>query len=866
MSKFYTNAHLLGNNIYVVGYENGRRFTDRVRYAPHMFVATDKFRGKSEFTSLKGRPVKRIDFENIFECREHIKKFRDVHGYDIFGLTNHLYVYLNEAYPGTVEYDASLITVANIDIEVAADEGFPDIGEAAKPITAICIKCRDHVYVIGCGDFENDRDDVTYIKSETEHHLLLDFLNLWEELNVDVVTGWNVENFDIPYIINRLINLFDQETALRLSPHRKIDFKYQNEQEAEQRAVSAWQERGQSRGLRRATEILGVNILDYLALYRKFTYTQQESYSLDNICSVELGEKKLDYSEYDGLMSLYKNDYQKFIEYNIKDVELVDRLDKKLGLLELAYAIAYDGKVNMQDAFTSVRMWDIIIHNYLYERKIVVPLLEVEEKERQVEGAYVKDPQTGMHKWVVSFDLNSLYPHLIMQYNIGPDTFVGMDSYKIPKEIIHPYSGIHIDRMLEGYLDENKELKEWLKTNNLAMAGSGALYTKDFRGFLPKLMEKMYNDRVVYKKQMLEVRQKQEDTGEDLSAEIAKLDNMQMAKKIQLNSAYGALGNQYFRWFDIRYAESITLSGQLSIRWAEKHVNDWMNKTLGTEGEDYVIACDTDSMYITLDRLVDKTFEGKTPTTDNIIDWMDRAAEKIIEPYIDKVYNKLATYMNAYEQKMFMKREALADKGIWTAKKRYALHVFDLEGTRFKEPYMKIMGLETQRSSVPLICRDNMKKAIRIIMEQDQNSLLDFVESFRKQFFSSAFEDIAFPRGVKGLTKYKGHGPTIYAKGTPIHVRGALVYNDMLDRYGLVNTYNPVYEGDKIKFCYLKLPNPTRENVISISQALPKQFGVDEYIDYQKQFEKSFLEPMKTITESIGWKVEQGQATLEDFF
>ena len=271
-------------------------------------------------------------------------------------------------------------------------------------------------------------------------------------------------------------------------------------------------------------------------------------------------------------------------------------------------------------------------------------------------------------------------------------------------------------------------------------------------------------------------------------------------------------------------------------------------------------------MYITLDKLVDKTFEGKTPTTDNIIDWMDRAAEKIVEPYIDKVYNKLATYMNAYEQKMVMKREALADKGIWTAKKRYALHVFDLEGTRFKEPYMKIMGLETQRSSVPLICRDSMKKAIRIIMEQDQNNLLDFVESFKKQFFSSGFEDIAFPRGVRGLTKYKGHGPTIYAKGTPIHVRGALVYNDMLDRYGLVNTYNPVYEGDKIKFCYLKLPNPTRENVISISQALPKQFGVDEYIDYQKQFEKSFLEPMKTITESIGWKVEQGQATLEDFF
>ena len=836
--KFYTGAWLYKSKILVVGYDNGQRFVDTIRYKPYMFVESKT--GNTGWKTIKGKPVERMDFPNIHEKREFYKNYNKVSGFNLYGLTNDLYTYLNDAWEGEqVDYDVSLIKALNIDIEVAADEGFPSIEDATKPVTAVTMKMinDDKIYVLGCGEYENNNENVVYVKCETEAHLLRKFIDIWKALDPDVVTGWNVEMFDVPYMVNRITNILGFDDAQEMSPFGIInDRRFVVSRTDGTEAVRP--------------DIIGVTILDYLVMYRKFTYVQQESYRLDNIAAVELGEKKLDYSEYDGLLGLYKNNYQKFIDYNIKDVELVDKLENKLGLLELVYAIAYDGKVNYVDAYTSVRMWDIIIHNHLWRKKIVIPQLDVRDKERRVDGAYVKDPQTGMHKWIVSFDLNSLYPHLIMQYNIGPDTF---HETKLP---------VSVQEIIDGQLDNHRH---YLEEHNLSCTGSGAMYSKDKRSFLATLMDKMYSDRVVFKNKMNEYKQKQEDTGEDYSAEIAKAHNMQMAKKIQLNSAYGALGNNYFRWFDVRYAESITLSGQLSIRWMQKHINEYLNKTLKTDNIDYVIACDTDSMYLTLDKMVEKVFEGKDPKQSEIIDWMDKVAEQVFEPFIDKCYQQLADLTNAYEQKMFMKREALADKGIWTAKKRYALHVHDMEGVRFKKPYMKIQGMETQRSSVPQICRDKMKAAMQLIMTQDEKALVEFVEDFRKEFKSKPFEDIAFPRGVRGIDKYK-NSVTLYNKGTPIHVRGALVYNYLLEHHGLGNIYNPIYDGDKIKFCYLKVPNPGRENVIAVSTGLPEKFNMERYIDFDTQFEKSFLEPMRTVCGAIQWKMEKGQATLEDFF
>ena len=336
-----------------------------------------------------------------------------------------------------------------------------------------------------------------------------------------------------------------------------------------------------------------------------------------------------------------------------------------------------------------------------------------------------------------------------------------------------------------------------------------------------------------------------------------------MAKKIQLNSAYGALSNAYFRWFDNKLAESITLSGQLSIKWMERAMNKYLNKLFKTKDEDYVLACDTDSMYITLDKLVNQVgLEGRP--VPEIVKFLDKVCEEKLEPFIESNYGELSEYVNAYDQKMKMKREAIADKAIWTAKKRYIMNVWNNEGVSYNEPKLKIMGIEAVRSSTPAACRANIKKCINVIMNKDEDATIEFITKFRDEFKKLPFEDVAFPRGCKGLSEYRDLN-TIYRKATPIHVRGALLYNNLLKQKKLDQRFPLIQEGDKIKFCYMKLPNPIRENVFACPGTLPRQLGLDQYIDYDMQYDKAFVDPIRTILDAIGWRVEKS-ASLEDFF
>jgi DNA polymerase elongation subunit (family B) len=827
------------NEILLRGYEDGQRVQHTIPCKPYLFVHSKG--ASSLYRNLKGKQVDRIDFDSPSAARDFIKRYSGVEGFDIYGFTNFVYPFINDYYSGVIDYDPKLVSIVNIDIEVAADQGFPDIQTADKEITAITMKKNDMYIVLGCGEFVTDNEKVKYIRCKDESELLIKFLDVWRSkwFSPDIVTGWNVEFFDIPYIVNRIKRVLGNYMAKKLSPWELL----------EERTVTIAGRDNQ------VYVPVGIAILDYMQMYRKFTFTMQESYRLDHIASIELGERKLDYSEYENLFDLYKKNYQLFIEYNIKDVDLVDRLDEKLKLIEQVFAIAYDGKVNFNDTFTSVRMWDVIIHNYLLSQRIVVPALKVTEKERQIIGAYVKDPQVGMHKWVVSFDLNSLYPHLMMQYNISPETYVGHIS------AINGDDGVQ--KILDGYLNE-PSIRNQLVSSNVTCAASGCMFDKDYQGFLPKLMQNMYDDRVVYKKKMIEAKKEHEINPSEVTEKaIAQNHNMQLAKKIQLNSAYGALSNAYFRWFDNKLAESITLSGQLSIKWMEREINKYLNKLFKTKGVDYVIACDTDSMYITLDNLVTQCGLETKPTPD-IVNFLDRVCEEKLEPFIDECYEQLSEYVNAYQQKMKMKREAIANKGIWTAKKRYILNVWNNEGVQYAEPKLKMMGIEAVRSSTPAACRTNIKKAINIIMNQTEDDLIEFVQKFRKEFSALPFEEVAFPRGCKGLSEYKDLN-TIYRKATPIHVRGALLYNHMLKQKKLDQRFPLINEGDKIKFCYMKLPNPIRENVFACPNTLPRQLGMDQYIDFDMQYEKAFLDPLDTIMQAINWRLEK-VATLEDFF
>ena len=383
------------------------------------------------------------------------------------------------------------------------------------------------------------------------------------------------------------------------------------------------------------------------------------------------------------------------------------------------------------------------------------------------------------------------------------------------------------------------------------------------------MMQKIYDERTIYKKRMLESKQALEHATTPaetlaLQKDISKFNNIQMARKIQLNSAYGAIGNQYFRYYNLANAEAITLSGQVSIRWIEGKVNQYLNKLLKTEDHDYVIASDTDSIYICLDLLVRTVFDGKDVSKERIVNFLDDACKKRIEPFIDKSYKELADYVGAYEQKMFMKRENIAEKGIWTAKKRYILNVWDSEGVRYEKPKLKMMGIEAVKSSTPAACRTSIKDCLMVIMNQNEEAAQKFIADFRDKFSSLPIEDISFPRGCNGINKWSNPS-TIYSKGTPIHVRGALLYNFHNKKNKLTHKYPLIQDGEKIKFVYLKTPNKIGENVISYLNTFPKEFALDKQVDYDLQFSKSFLDPIKVIMDVIGWQPEK-IASLEFLF
>ena len=845
--NFYTNVCVYGKYVLYRGYENGKQVTDRVEYHPTLFVQSkDK---DSLYTSLEGHALEPVQPGNIKDCREFVDRYRDVSGFRIYGNTDYIYPFIADKFSSEIDYDISQIGVSNIDIETTCDYGFPQVNDPQEKVIAITTKMRGQIHVFALGDFESDRSDVTVHTAFTEKELLERFLNHWKSDYPDIVTGWNIKFFDIPYLIGRIERVLGEDEAKKFSPWNKIKRKNITAMGRDQTAY----------------HINGISVLDYMDLYKTFTYVNQESYRLDHIAFVELGERKLSYEEYDSIREFYKNDFQKFIEYNIRDVELVNNLEDKLKLLELALALAYSAKVNFEDVFSQVRTWDAIIYHYLRERNIVIPPKTVSRKNEQYAGAYVKDPITGMHDWVVSFDLNSLYPHLIMQYNISPETLTddGMWRYLNPDMIL---TG---DKKAKMYLED-------MKKKNLSVAATGNTFRRDTQGFLPALMEKMYAERKMYKKKMIEAQKQREEVpkmnmptlgkaglAQKLDYDIAKYHNFQLVRKIQLNSAYGAIGNQYFRYYSTEMAESITLSGQLSIRWIMNELNRFLNQTLETDNYDYVVASDTDSVYLRLGNLVDKVLPNCDDKT-KITNFLDKSANDIIQPFIEKKYQELAEIMNAYQNKMVMGREVIADKGIWTAKKRYMLNVIDSEGIRYEEPKMKIMGIETTRSSTPQVLRTKLKQAIRIIMYDDESAMQKFIAEFREEFNKLPVEDIAFPRSVNGISNYAD--PThIYRKSTPIAVKGSLLYNHFLKKKGIEKRYQKIYEGDKIKFVYLKIPNLIGDRVVSFPSSLPKEFDLERFVDYTTQFEKGFLDPLSNILTVIGWNVEK-QNTLESLF
>jgi len=843
LTDFYTNVQSLGGKILYRGIMGGKRVRQRVDYEPSLYIPSKKV---TQYTTLDGNYLDKKRFDGIYEAREYVKQFDGVSGgTKIYGQTRFEYAFIADQHEEMVDWDIDKILVGIVDIEVGSENGFPDPYQANEPITAIAITYLNGVtYVFGCGDYEVQGDE-HYVKCKDEWTLCKKFLQHWSNNCPDVITGWNTKFFDIPYLVNRFRKILGEDETKKLSPWNHIS---ERKTVINGRPMTAY-------------GFTGVESLDYIELYKWYAPggKSQESYRLDNIAQVELGEGKISYDEYENLHQLYKLNYQKFIEYNIKDVKLILKLEDKLKLIELALTLAYDTKCNYEDVFAQTRMWDSMTYSYLLNKGIIVPPREVQDKDAAFEGAYVKDVQVGKHDWVASFDLNSLYPHLMMQYNISPETLIDPTEYTPEmREVLS--SGVSVDKMLMKQVDTSRLV-------NVTITPNGQFFRTDIQGFLPKMMEEMYEDRKKFKKMMLKASQEYENEKDEhkkyeIDKRVARFNNLQLAKKVSLNSAYGALGSQYFRFYDLRMALGVTTAGQLSIRWIEAKINAYMNKLLGTE-KDYVIASDTDSIYLRMGELVDKFIKDKSDKQ-KVIALMDKICEEKLQPYIDKSYEELAVYVHAYDQKMQMKREGLSDKGVWTAKKRYILNVYNNEGVQYAEPHMKVMGLEMVKSSTPLAIREKMKQAIKLMMTGTEDDVQNFIAKFKEEFKKLPPEEISFPRGMNGLATYSDT-VTLFKKGTPIHVRGAIIYNHNLKLLDLEKKYPRIQEGEKIKFTYLKMPNHFKSDVVSYPSRLPKEFGLDNYIDYDVQFDKAFLDPIRVILDCMQWQPEKTNS-LMDFF
>ena len=845
MTSFYTSVERYGKNILWRGYENGKRFSYRVPFKPTLYLHTPKKGG--DFKSLiGGKSLHPQKFGEMREAKNFIEEYKGVAGFEVFGSTNFVTQFIQEHYPEEVRFNIADVNIVSFDIEVDIRDGFADIEQANNEITSIAYKSSKSkkYFLLGRKDYDKtktitgiDPDNIVFAKFDTEAQLLQGFIKLWTADYPDIVTGWNVEYFDIQYIVTRIIRLLGEESAKKLSPWKSID-----------------QKRREVFGKVQATyKISGMSVIDYMDAFKKFGYKYgpQESYKLDHIAHVILGEKKLDYSEYGSLTALYDENPQLYLDYNLKDTHLIQRMEEETSLLALVMTVAYGGGVNYNDAFGTVGIWESTIYRRLIADKVVPPIKDSPgQRMGELVGGYVKDPKPGMYPWVVSFDLNSLYPHLMLQYNMSPETYLPNE-----REVVTQ------DMVLNG---------EFKNTNtNMSVAANGVCFRNDEVGIIPSIIDEYYNNRSVIKKQMIAVEQQFEvetDPVEKkrLKREMNQLHNSQMSIKIAMNSLYGATANIYFLYYINEMAEAITTSGQLSIRYAQKSVNDYLNKILNTKDKDYIVYIDTDSIYVNFGPFIKEVFGTVDIDRKQGEEFLDKVCSTKIEQIIEQGYEKLRNDMGAYRNAMVMKREKITDRSIFIAKKRYILNALNSEGVHYEEPKVSVTGLESVRSSTPEVCREKMKEIFKVILSGDETETQQFIARFRDEFRKLPPEDIAKTSGTDNINKYMSK-ETLYRKGCPMHVRGCILYNHFLTQKKLDKKYEKVQSGDKIKFIYLKVPNPIRENMISFPGVLPKELGLDKYIDYDTQFDKVFLGPVENIIEPLGWKSEKVN-TIEDFF
>lgn len=833
--KFYTNVVNRGKNIYVRGWSEGKRWSEVIPYKPRLFIENKKNNNSNYVDMFSEKSLAQVDFDNVYDAKEFVSKYEGLNDFHIYGSTDWVGQYIYDTFPNEIHPDLSRINVLFMDIEVDSKGGYSSITAADREVISITICMRNHYYVLGLVDFEvPEGKNIRYHKCKSERELLAVFLQSWEKADPDVVTGWNTNGYDIPYLVNRIAKVFGEEECKKLSPWRKMPALKEIIGKAGRKTLKPY--------------IDGIACLDYYDLYTngKFVQSQREEYTLDYISKYELGSEKTDYSEYGSLAKLYEQNPQLFIEYNIHDVELVVALDAKLKFFELVYSMAYDAKVNYQDTLGAVAIWENIIRNHQMSKGIVIPLKKsIGEKCQTIVGAYVKNPKPGMYHWVVSFDASSLYPSLIRQLNIGPETF----------------RGIHYDVDMSN-LDSSGwgEAKKIADKNNWTVASNGAAFDAVKSGCLSELMNIYYQKKKTASDKQIELEKQLQSNPNDkeIELQIRLLKSKVFAVKILINSAFGATSNPYFQFYDDKIAEAITMSGQTLIQTAAKRVNSQLCSIMKSD-KDYIIASDTDSIIVDCSTIVEAAKHNGVldpkASVEGVTKFLNRMCESKLNPMLDSIMNELVEKTHAKEKAVTMVREAICDTVVWVAAKNYMMRIWNNKGVTYTKPKYKIMGLEAVRSTTPTACREALKHSIELILDENQQGILDYIDKFRHEFETAEYPNISKNISVRF--------------GSPVvtqQIRAATVYNNALKERNLQNMYSLITHGSKIRLLHLKKPNPLGSDIIGFPEGrLPKEFGVDSYIDKDAMFEKTFMVPLEKMVKAGGMSIKQ-EDSLAAFF
>lgn len=859
---YYTSFFRRGNKVYIRELIDDHTREHRVeQYKPKLYIESQE--PNCKYTNLEGHSLKEVEFSSIKAARE----YGDSANIPVFGYPRWEYACVDELYPDEeIKYTFEDLKIVYLDIEVKSDTHFSSIENPDQEVILIQMLYKDRCYILGTKFYESYDDSLVYIQCKDEVDMLKKFVKLFRKIDPDIITGWNTAGYDIPYLKVRFDFLQMEDTFKRLSPFNMIS-------ESEEVVFGKPQLR---------IELMGIQHLDYIHLIKKFDLKKYENYKLDTVAKEILGKNKVSYEG--SLADLYVTNYEEFVRYGMVDTQLVKEIEDEKNLIQLVVMVAYMDKVNFIDTFSQVRMWDNKFMVYLkHHKNIQVPYMiaresdDFVEEEGKFEGAYVFEPVPDKYNWVMSDDVQSLYPSIIIACNASPET----------------YRGNH-NKNVEFFLSPQPEYEDFLIANNYTSLANGSVFIRERRGFIPEVIDSVFNMRIQAKNIMNMAKGMAANIEKEISSRgtypeyagmsvddlkgmiveqktIASINKVrQNALKVKINSAYGAIGNPYFRFYQRDIAEGITLTGQTLLKTVSPKLNELFAQFEHEGVVSEVVYGDTDSLYYTLNSVVAKYVPEGT-SVEKTIEFLDRFHKSKIKPVIDEHTNKLQKKLNVYEARLKFVRDVIADTGIFIKKKKYILQVWDAEGVRYATPDLKLMGIEAVKSSTPKYCRERIKDAIKLILNTDNDGLITFLEGVEQEFKTLPVNQIAFPRGISDIEKYTVESEindmfgeddsSIEAKkGCPMHVKAAIHHNKLLIEKNLTTKIPSITNGDKIKYVYLKSPNPIRNNAIAFDDELPSQFGLVKYVDYDVQYQKSLIDPIKAITDVINWKTERSNS------